>query len=138
MFPNSTITHLSVSHLDHRPLLLHPNRPSHNLARPFKFESMGTLHPDTGIVIQHAWQLKEPFVSKLKDTKLALKDWNKMYSGMFSLRSSNLENSLMIYLLLIHVWMWIKSRLACFWSWISSYNTRSSYGETSQRQNGWR
>lgn len=66
---------------DHSPLLLNTNPPKDYLARPFHFESMWTLHPETGTVIQEAWIKGFSMVSKLKNTKIALKEWNQRSFG---------------------------------------------------------
>lgn len=81
MFPNASIKHLPAIQSDHRPLLLELNPTIDNLPKPFKFESMWTLHPDTSYIITETWNRKPQFVSRLKNTKLALKEWNKRCFG---------------------------------------------------------
>lgn len=50
-------------------------------ARPFRFETMWMLDPETGFVIQDAWTKGSSFVSILKTTKVALKEWNRKSFG---------------------------------------------------------
>lgn len=34
-------------------------------------------HSNTALIIEEAWNQHKPFLSRMKDTKLALKEWNK-------------------------------------------------------------
>lgn len=51
IYPNAVITHLIASHSYHKPILFHLDSPMQSLPRPFKFETMWTSHPDTGLII---------------------------------------------------------------------------------------
>lgn len=51
------------------------------MPKPFKFEFMWISHPDTSHVISEAWNGKPQFEARLKNTKIALKDWNKNVFG---------------------------------------------------------
>lgn len=91
---NATVTHLTAIQSNHRPILLHLDPPIGNMPKPFKFESMWTLHPDTGLIIQHVWHISKPFTSKLKDTKVAPKKWNKEVFGQLQSKISKLKKIL--------------------------------------------
>lgn len=80
-YPNATITHLPASHSDHKPLLFQSNPNLTKLPRPFKFESMWILHPDTSLIIHSAWNKSPSFLAHLKNTKVALKLWNSTVFG---------------------------------------------------------
>lgn len=73
-FPHAKVEHLVALKSDHNPLLLHTNPKSGYLARPFRFESMWTLDPKAGLIIQDAWAKESSVVTKLKNTKVALKE----------------------------------------------------------------
>lgn len=80
-FPNATIYHLVALNSDHKPLLLDTNPRLQTTPQPFRFESMWTLHPNTGLIISKAWNRGHTLTSKLKNTKMALKDWNRRGFG---------------------------------------------------------
>lgn len=81
MILNASIKHLPAIQSDHRLLLLELNLTIDNLSKPFKFESMWTLHPHTSYIITETWNRKLQFVSRLKNTKLTHKEWNKSCFG---------------------------------------------------------
>jgi hypothetical protein len=88
-FPYFSITHLPALNSDHNPLLLDTSTRSHSLSlsRPFRFEEFWTRDPTCGVVINEAWSLivsGSPaycLIKKLKNTKQAIKHWNKPYFG---------------------------------------------------------
>lgn len=94
MFPEAKITHLTALQSDHRLLLLHTNPPPPSLPKPFKFESMWIGHQDTTPIIEEAWNRHTPFLSRLKTTKLALKEWNTHIFGKIPQNITNLKDSI--------------------------------------------
>lgn len=82
LFPEAIIIHLPTFNSDHRPILLQTNPQMHHSPKNFKFESMWINHVDIGLIIEEAWHRHPPFLSKLKDTKLALKEWNKVFGNV--------------------------------------------------------
>lgn len=94
LFPKVVITHLTALNSDHKPILLQTNPQMDNNPKSFKFESMWINHVDTGLVIQEAWNRHKPFLSKLKNTKLALKEWNKKMYGNVQENIKNLIESI--------------------------------------------
>lgn len=80
-FSDATITHLQALNSDHRPLLFQIRLAQPSLPKPFRFESMWITHPGTGAIINYAWHRSSSFPSRLKNTKVALKDWNKYSFG---------------------------------------------------------
>lgn len=80
-FLEAKITHLTALTSDHKPLLLQTNPHMDDLPKPFKFKSMWIGHPDTALIIEEAWNRHQPFLSRLKNTKMALKNWNKKVFG---------------------------------------------------------
>lgn len=50
-------------------------------------------HHDTALVIEEAWNMHHPFPSRLKTTKLALKEWNKTVFGNVQECIKNLNTS---------------------------------------------
>lgn len=80
-FPRANILHLVALTSDHSPLLLNTHPPTEFLPRPFRFETMWTLDPEAAVVIQDVWYKGFSLVSKLKNTTVALKDWNRSSFG---------------------------------------------------------
>lgn len=87
LFPTASITHLSALQSNHRPLLINTNPPLSSRPKPFRFEVVWTRDPSAGTTIEEAWH-KQPsyphlsnLTSKLKTTKLALKQWNHIHFG---------------------------------------------------------
>lgn len=80
-FPHATILHLAAVHSDHKPLLFNSNPSPHPLLKPFKFEAMWIDHPDTALIIQAAWSQGSSLPLKIKNTKAALKTWNRTVFG---------------------------------------------------------
>jgi len=82
-FPHFSVTHLPAHTSDHNPLILDTDTPLPSLPRPFRLEEFWTRDPSCGIVIGEAWSfsvLGSPsfcLSKKLKNTKKALKHWNK-------------------------------------------------------------
>lgn len=82
MYPNATFNHLTALYSDHKPILINPSPPSSHRPRPFRFEAMWTQDATAAVVIENAWSKGHPhpnmahLMTKLKITKLALKDWN--------------------------------------------------------------
>lgn len=93
-FPNATVLHLPATQSDHCPLLLRTAPNNHNLIRPFKFESMWTDHISTECVINEAWKRGHTLVSKIKNTKMTLKRWNKETFGHVQTRIMNLKKAI--------------------------------------------
>jgi hypothetical protein len=86
-FPSFSITHLPALNYYHSPLLLDTSTRSPSLPRSFRFEEFWTRDPTCGVVINEAWSLivsGSPaywLINKLKNTKQAIKHWNKHYFG---------------------------------------------------------
>lgn len=76
-FPHAVVTHLTAIHSDHRHLLFNSNPISHSFPKPFRFEAMWLDHPNTSRIIHIAWAKGFSLLSKFKNTKTALKAWNK-------------------------------------------------------------
>lgn len=95
LFPHANITHLVTIKSDHCPLLLQTSPPVHHLPRPFRFESMWILHLEIADVIQEAWQRHPTILSKLKTTKITLKDWNKQSFGHLQTKITTLKDMIM-------------------------------------------
>lgn len=87
LFPEATIIHLAAIQSDHRPLLLKLYKSEVFPPRPFRFESMWTLDQSVIDKIHEAWNTPiggsplHQIVCSLKNTKLALKLWNKTIFG---------------------------------------------------------
>jgi hypothetical protein len=87
LFPSFSITHLPTHTSDHNPLSLDTTLSSPSLPRTFHFEEFWTRHPTCGIVINEAWSsivASSPaycLIKKLKNTKKAIKYWNKRHFG---------------------------------------------------------
>jgi len=94
-FPNYSITHLPAHNSDHNPLLLDTSIPLPSLPRPFRFEEFWTRDPTCGIVVEEAWSsliTGSPsycLAKKLKLTKSAIKQWNKLYFGDIKTKVDN-------------------------------------------------
>lgn len=80
-FPLATVSHLLALHSDHRPLFFQIKGTSTQLPRSFQFETMWTIHPETGYIIAEAWERSSSFISRIKNTKIALKIWNNKTFG---------------------------------------------------------
>lgn len=80
-FPNAKITHLMAIRSDSRPLLFETNSPQQILSKSFRFESMWVDHQDMAYIIQEAWERQILFMSRVKNTKITLKQWNKTILG---------------------------------------------------------
>lgn len=82
IFPSTSISHLSAFNSNHKPLLIDTFPPNPSKPKPFRFKAMWIKDPSAGIIIQNAWskgdgaQKLSQCMSKIKTTKLALKDWN--------------------------------------------------------------
>lgn len=70
-----------------RPLLLDTNPSLLSTPKPFRFETIWTLHADTGHIITTTSNKSHSFSSKLKITKIVLKEWNKKVLAIYKLRS---------------------------------------------------
>lgn len=90
-YPNASITHLTALFSDHRPLLFQTRTSTDNLPRPFKFESMWTLHADTAYIVEEAWNRQVQFASRIRNTKDALKKWNRLVFGNVQKRIKELQ-----------------------------------------------
>lgn len=93
-FPNASRSHLPAVQYDHKPLLIYIRSNNGILPRPFKFESMWTTHAEAAFVIQEAWNRNPSFASRLKNTKLALKEWNKTAFGNVQTKIKSLTDSI--------------------------------------------
>lgn len=97
-FPNAFISHLTGLNCDHRPLLLDTNLKNTPTAKPFRFETMWTRDPTTGEIIAKAWRRSFPanpiqgLKAKLRQTKIALKIWNKSTFGNLQSNIKALRN----------------------------------------------
>lgn len=94
LFPHVNITHLVALKSDHYPLLLQTSPPPQYLSRPFRFESMWVATQEAAEVIQEAWQRRPTIISKLKVTKIALKNWNKHSFGRLQTKISSIKESI--------------------------------------------
>lgn len=98
LYPNVVVTHLTAPPLDHKPILINLSPPSSNRLRPFRFEAMWSRDPSAVMVVEKAWQKGHGhltfsyLVSKLKTTKIALKDWNKKLFGHLQSGIQKLKN----------------------------------------------
>lgn len=92
LFSNANITHLVALKSDHCPLLLQTNPTVLRLPRPFRFESMWTLNHEAAEIIQAAWPQPLNILAKLKMTKLALKEWNKISFGHLQTKIKTLKD----------------------------------------------
>lgn len=86
LFLDGMVTHLIAISSNHCPLLLESKTTDRETPKPFKFKYMWIRAADVGQVITEAWNSKvkgQPFqlISKLKKTKIALKEWNKSNFG---------------------------------------------------------
>lgn len=87
LYPNARIDHLVALHFDHRPILIHTSPPTSLRPHPFWFEAMWTRDESAGHIIEDAWvKGRNPpqfphLMSKLKNTKVALKAWNRTVFG---------------------------------------------------------
>jgi hypothetical protein len=86
-FPSFSVTHLPTHNSNHNPLLLDTSSRSPTLPRPFRSEEFWTRDPTCGVVINEAWSILVSgspafcLMKKLKNTKQAIKHWNKHYFG---------------------------------------------------------
>lgn len=94
LFPHATITHLVAIKSDHCPLLLQLVTTVLHLPRPFHFESTWIMHNETTYVSQEAWQRSPYIITKLKTTKIALKEWNRHSFGHLPTKISSLKEML--------------------------------------------
>jgi hypothetical protein len=82
-----SLLHLSALISDHNPISLTINISSCFLPRPFRFEELWSNDPSCGQIIEAAWLKSvsvpstERLPKKLKNTKLALLDWNSQHFG---------------------------------------------------------
>lgn len=95
-FPNATITHLPAIRSDHKPLLFQSNPTQSHLPKPFRFETMWTTHLDSGQIIQEAWNRSPSFLSRIKYTKIALKEWNQKVFGHVQTQIKTLKSDLFL------------------------------------------
>jgi len=99
-FPHFSVTHLPAHTSDHNPLILDTDTPLPSLPRPFLFEEFWTHDPSCGTVIGKAWSssvLGSPsfcISKKLKNTKKALKHWNKHVFGNIQTKLSSTYHTL--------------------------------------------
>jgi hypothetical protein len=100
MFSSSSILHLPALGSDHNPLLLDTVHSDHSLSRPFRFEEFWSHHPKCYSTIALAWSstyIGSPrfiFTRKLCSTKLALKQWNRLFFGNIQLQIRSLLSQL--------------------------------------------
>lgn len=90
-FAQSTVIHLPAIHSDHKPLLINTMPTSDSPPKPFCFEAMWINHPDTSLAIEEAWNRSLSFASRLKNTKIALKQWNKTVFGNIHVKLKHLK-----------------------------------------------
>lgn len=94
MFPNSTVLHLLAIQSDHSPILLRTAPMDQGLHRPFKFEIMWTLCPEVEEEVQEAWGRSFTLLSKIKNTKMVLKKWNKEVCGHVQTRIEKIKKDI--------------------------------------------
>jgi hypothetical protein len=92
LFPNAIINHFPAIKSDHCPILLSTMGTYQNLPKPFRFEAFWTRDKSSFLIVAEAWLARvgagSPAFSlsrKWRNTKLALKDWNTITLGIFSL-----------------------------------------------------
>lgn len=96
LFPSTSISHLTALHSNHQPILINTNPPTISRPKPFRFEDMWIRVSSIGSVVQEAWNKTNPHVtvsllmSKIKNTKLALKQWNRIHFGNLQSSIKNL------------------------------------------------
>lgn len=87
LFPSFSITHLPAHTSNHNPLILDIAIPSPSFPRSFCFEEFWIRNPTYGTVINETWSstivgsLAYYFIRNLKNTKKAIKFWNKHHFG---------------------------------------------------------
>lgn len=87
IFPEASVKYLAAIKSDHRPIILYTSSTRHSHPKPFRFEEMWIRGPLVGLVIVEAWEkgAVQPtlpqLMTKIKYTKMALKQWNKMHFG---------------------------------------------------------
>lgn len=87
MYLVANVAHLTTHHSDHRPIIINTAPPMAQRPRPFRFEAMWIRDNTTASVIERAWNkgLSMPslpqVMTKLKNTNVALKEWNIKVSG---------------------------------------------------------
>lgn len=97
LYPNAHITHLTALHSDHRPIVINTSSPTAHRPRPLRFEAMWTRDDTAGRVIKDAWCKGHPLptfphlMSKIKHTKLALKEWNWNFFGHLQTNIKNIQ-----------------------------------------------
>lgn len=94
LFNHASITHLTAFNSNHRPILLQTDPPRCSLPKPFKFETFWTTLPQAGIIIATAWCWGFSLLSKLKNTKRALKEWNKSDLGQVQCKIKKLQETI--------------------------------------------
>lgn len=77
----ASIIHLPALYSDYKRLIFITNPNPLPLPKPFRFEAMWIDHPNTSFIIQEEWSRGISLTSKLKHTKVALKEWNKLVFG---------------------------------------------------------
>lgn len=86
-------THLLVLQSDHKPLLFQSSPKSKSYPKPFKFKTFWTTIPEVTFIIQKAWGRGHTLTSKIKNTKTALKQWNKVILGNIHTKIEHLKAS---------------------------------------------
>lgn len=85
LFPQASVRHLPAIGSDHKPICMHTSPIHPSRPKPFRFEAMWLWDPSIGDIVNHAWLkgITSPnlaqFMTKLKYTKIALKEWNKCH-----------------------------------------------------------
>lgn len=93
-FLETTIHHLLAIHSDHKPLLIHTTPPPNSLPKPFCFQAMWLTHPDSYHIVNSAWNKSPSFLSRLKNTKSALKTWNHLVFGNIQSKIQSLKHTI--------------------------------------------
>lgn len=79
LFPSAIVTHLTAPNSDHNPIILNLFQEQHK--KPYAW----TRDPSYKNVVSQAWNINIDgsrafkFSKKIKQTKLALKEWNKTH-----------------------------------------------------------
>ncbi|XP_058075741.1 uncharacterized protein LOC131224222 [Magnolia sinica] len=85
--PMFKANHLTRSCLDHSPVLMSFNDDTVDFPRPFHFQRMWTTDNDFKRVVKEAWEIEVAttpmfkVLIKMKQLKMALKEWNKTIFG---------------------------------------------------------
>lgn len=96
LFARSGVNHLTSNRSDHNPIEIKLWKSSQNYKKPFKFEAMWIRDKNSTGIVRTAWNLhaidSEPYklTRKIKNTKTALRTWNRSTFGHCELKITEL------------------------------------------------